>query len=206
MIHFPVICIDNFYNNPDEIRDYAMKQDFLESPGNYPGKRTKFLHEIDKDLYEEFSNKIKSIFYIQYQTNYIFNSVFWQVTTLDSNQLSPKNMGFIHTDIEFLAAGVIYLTPNFDRKLGTTFYKQTKDHRLNHSDLITMKKFYSTGEDDNFDEVIVKNNESYEEMFHIENVYNRLIFYDSSIPHSPSHYYMKDKTRLAQVFFVGKIK
>ena len=33
------ITIDNFYNNPDEVRDYILTQDF-NITGNFPGKRT----------------------------------------------------------------------------------------------------------------------------------------------------------------------
>ena len=39
-----IIC-DNFYSNVDEVRDYALKQDF-NVDGNYPGHRTKsFLND-----------------------------------------------------------------------------------------------------------------------------------------------------------------
>ena len=34
-----IIC-DNFYNNPEEVRNFALQQNF-EVKGNYPGNRTK---------------------------------------------------------------------------------------------------------------------------------------------------------------------
>jgi hypothetical protein len=202
MINFPTLCIDNFYNEPDKIREYALKQDFLESPGNYPGKRTRPLHELNKDLFIGFCSKLFSIYYSEIDIKWNVETSFWKVNTLHQDPKSPKNMGFIHED-GCLLAGVIYLSPGFDSKLGTTIYRQIKEKET--LNFLSVKKFYSTGEDDKFDDVITKNNSAFEEVARIGNVYNRLISFDGNIPHSPSHYYMKDETRLAQVFFVRNL-
>jgi hypothetical protein len=200
MKNFPTIVIDNFYNDPDKIRDFALKQDFLE-PGNYPGKRTKPLHEINKDLFIEFTSKLFSIYYYENITWNVETS-FWKVGTLDNDPLSPKNMGWIHED-GCLVAGVVYLSPGLNKNLGTTIYKQ-KNEIPKHN--MSMNKFYSNGEDDRFDEGIINNNSCYEETTRIHNEYNRLVCFDGKVPHSPSGYYMKDEIRLNQVFFIYEVK
>lgn len=203
MTRFPTICMDNFYNNPDAVREWALKQEFLDSPGNYPGKRTKELWEIDPKFFDIFGNKIFSLLYPNQNVRWRIQTTFWKVTTQDSDPLCPKNMGWIHTD-NCIFAGVIYLTPNFDRKLGTTIYKQVKfdEININHK---SMHSFYRDRIDNEFDDNIIKNNSMYEETITVENIYNRMICFDGQIPHSPSGYYMKDSIRLSQVFFVSEL-
>ena len=43
-----LIVVDNFYDNPDQVREFALAQQF-EVRGNYPGLRTKsFLNDSQK--------------------------------------------------------------------------------------------------------------------------------------------------------------
>jgi len=202
MINFPTVVVDNFYKEPDKIREFALKQDFLDSPGNYPGKRTKQLYELNTDLFVGFCSKLFSIYYPP-DIKWNVSTSFWKVGTLDFDPLSPKNMGWIHED-GCLAAGVVYLTPGFDNKLGTTIYKQVKEKEI--IDGKSMHKFYASNIDDNFDVNITKNNSAFEETTKISNQYNRLICFDGKISHSPSYYYMGNQTRLVQVFFVYNIE
>jgi hypothetical protein len=204
MKNFPTICIDNFYNNVDEIREFALSQDFLDSPGNYPGKRTKHIQELNPDLYQRFCEKIFSVYYDSGDVEWMVETNFWKVSTLDPDPSSPKNMGWIHEDGCFFA-GVVYLTPGFDANLGTTIYREVHE-KSNDIDFRCMKKFYSTGEDDGFDKGILQNNSRFVESARFNNVYNRLVGFDGKVYHSPSHYYMGDETRLVQVFFVKRIK
>lgn len=205
MRNFPTIIVDNFYKEPDKVREFALKQEYFDSTGEYPGKRTKYIHELNRDLFEGFCQKLFSIHYPQTDIKLNVNSQFWKVSTLDSDPLSPKNMGWIHID-GCLAAGVVYLTPGFNKELGTTIYKRNKKETIESVEYESMYKFYSSNIDENFDENIIKNNSSFEETTKISNLYNRFIWFDGNIPHSPSHYYMGDETRLVQVFFVFGIK
>ena len=52
---FPALCIDDFYPNPDEVRKFALEQNFYPADGGtYPGKRTDHLHELDEDFFNYF--------------------------------------------------------------------------------------------------------------------------------------------------------
>ena len=41
-----LIITDDFYNNPDETREWALRQPFNVA-GNFPGRRTKPVHDWD---------------------------------------------------------------------------------------------------------------------------------------------------------------
>lgn len=203
MIKFPTNIIDNFYNEPDKVREFALQQGYLNSPGNYPGKRTKELHELNKKLFQEFCEKLFSIYYDLNNLEWNVSTSFWKVSTIDNDPSSPKNMGWIHED-GCLFAGVVYLSPGLNKNLGTTIYKKIKNY--DNINVSAMHKFYSKGIDEGFDEAIVNNNNRFEETTKICNQYNRLISFDGTVPHSPSHYYMENEVRINQVFFVHNIK
>ena len=45
---FPILCQDDFFDNPDEIREYALSLDYKsDENGHWPGVRTRPLHEIN---------------------------------------------------------------------------------------------------------------------------------------------------------------
>lgn len=208
MVNFPTICVDNFYNDPDKVRNFALELEYYPSNGQYPGTRTKLLHEIDENLFQIFCGKLLSLYYPNDDSlRCNITTGFWKVGAQDPNPLSPKNIGWIHQDV-CLFAGVIYLTPNIDRSLGTSIYilKENYDHNISkEKNFISKNKFYAKGIDDNFDQAILENNSRFEETTKFYNVYNRMVSFDSQSFHSPSNYYTKDETRLAQVFFVGEL-
>ena len=52
-INCPYLVIDNFYNDPDKIREFVLKQEF-KIRGNYPGQRTlSFASENIKERYKQ---------------------------------------------------------------------------------------------------------------------------------------------------------
>lgn len=205
MKKFPLICVDNFYKNPEEIRQFALKQNFFVS-GNYPGKRTENIDLLNKDIFQQFCEKFFSICYDRTISNFEIDTRFWLTTSLSENPKSPKNNGWIHTD-NYHLGGVIYLSPGLDLNLGTTFYEQIKkidkESQFNYNKAVS--NFYCNGKDYEFDKMILEHNSHYTETAKIGNVFNRLVSFDASTPHSPSHYYMGKDIRLAQVFFVKQI-
>ena len=38
---FPITCYDNFYENPDYIREFALSLDYSPESGTFPGVRSK---------------------------------------------------------------------------------------------------------------------------------------------------------------------
>ena len=62
MKHFPLTVVDDFFKNPDYIREFALKQEYFPSKGGrFPGERTRELRHIDEDLRQKITQKIFAI-------------------------------------------------------------------------------------------------------------------------------------------------
>ena len=55
---FPILCVDDFYTNPDEVREFALSLEYNGKEGNFPGMRTKELHLINEKFFGSFLFKI----------------------------------------------------------------------------------------------------------------------------------------------------
>jgi hypothetical protein len=210
--YFPSICVDNFYDDPDKIREFALSLDYYPSDtGAWPGKRTKLLHEIDENFFKNFCIKVLSLYY-----DFNLSRVDWEIATsfqliepYDPKEDSLKNKGFIHIDKDNIFAGVVYLTPNANSKCGTSLYKVIdqdiidKDLNLSFGEDIK-SKFYKHGIDENFDQEFTSFNSAFEETVRFNNEYNRMISFDSSVYHAANSFY-SETPRLTQVFFVKSI-
>lgn len=202
---FPTLCIDNFYDDPNKVRDFALSLDYHDSNGRYPGKRTNLLHEIDKKFFDDFCLKFFSLYY-----NFNSATVEWTVETefqlihtFEENKNSPKNKGWIHIDTSSILAGVIYLTPEIDEDCGTSVF-DIIDENLPLNGIDVKTAFYEKGIDNNYDETLLKYNSCFKETIKFKNIYNRLISYDGTSYHGVNSFYSKEP-RLTQVFFVKKI-
>jgi hypothetical protein len=212
MKHFPSFCIDNFYPNPDIIREFALSQKFTDSVnGKWPGKRTEELQLLDENLFDAFCSKLLSIFY-----DYNKAKVSWKIET--SFQLIPpfssiktdiKNTGWIHSDgVSGIFAGVIYLSKDAELTTGTSIFRLKNTEDLNEilARTVTAKnEFYAKGIDNNYDEELLKHNESFEETIRYNNVYNRLVAWHGEDWHGVNSFHNSMESRLTQVFFVSEI-
>ena len=60
---FPTTCIDNFYKDPDGVRNFALSLEYNDNAGNFPGVRTDNLKNIDEQFYKQSVNKLLSLFF-----------------------------------------------------------------------------------------------------------------------------------------------
>ena len=207
MIHIPATCVDNFYTEPDRVREFALKQIFHPSTGTWPGSRTACLSQIDPNFFQSFCNKVFSVFANPNDIKkYYIVSSFQLIDKFDNDPNSPKNKGWIHYDQDCLFAGIIYLTPGADLNSGTSIFKLVNDSTLDN-DSYCKQDFY-LGKDipGNYDETLLKHNGSYVETIRFNNLYNRLICFDSSQPHGVNTFYTSGDPRLTQVFFVHELE
>jgi hypothetical protein len=230
MLKFPVACVDDFYDNPDEVRKFALSLDYdneQNATGFYPGIRTKSLHEIDNKFFDMFCNKMFSVFYDLSNPNLTLQwevfTTFHKMPSFGKTKNDLRNTGWVHQDPHVILAGVIYLNPNAPLDTGTSMYRIKNPDTFNleniHRDEYHKKKveFYKmkdpiycdtiTEEEHNlYNDAVCKNNDLFEETIRVNNVYNRMTIYDSSNWHRPVSYYMdSDEPRLTQVFFVNKL-
>ena len=207
-MHFPTLCVDNFYPYPERVRRLALEQEFIKADdGRWPGKRTKNLHEIDEVLFNHFCDKLFSIFF-DFETcgrvNWNVETSFQLIEPYDEDPNSVRNTGWIHTDKSGgVLAGVIYLTPDANLDSGTSLYRLKNEDTIDDSDVKT--SFYKDGIDKNYEELLKKHNSSFEETTRFNNVYNRLAMWEGTQWHGVNSFYSKTP-RLTQVFFVNKIE
>ncbi|WP_047534909.1 DUF6445 family protein [Methylotenera sp. N17] len=203
---YPVTIVENFYNNPDSVRTFALNQKYQFrhqiKNANYvfPGCRTKDISLINKPLFESVSKKIISLFH-----NVEHDYMRWSITTSFQSVSEDYGRGVIHTDHNTVFAAVLYLAPNAPLQSGTSLFKP-------NANFDEEKYQWCLKENDKrFDEGKLVMDTSYHSMFdeivRVNNVYNTLILYEGRHYHAANEFFgktLKD-SRLAQVFFVSKI-
>ncbi|MGV3580915.1 MAG: DUF6445 family protein [Methylophilus sp.] len=203
---YPVTIVENFYENPDAVRTFALNQKYQfrhqlkKAEYVFPGCRTKDISLINKPLYENVSKKIISLFH-----NAEHDHMRWLITTSFQSVSAEYGRGVIHADQNTIFAAVVYLTPEAPLEAGTSIFKPNKsfdeekyqwclkenDKRFDKGEIIMDTSYHSM-----FDEIV-----------RINNVYNTLILYEGRHYHAANQFFgktLKD-SRLAQVFFVSKI-
>lgn len=211
MKKFPVTIVDNFYENPDLVRNYALSLPYQPSKiGGYPGSRTKLLSIENERFVKIFSKKLFSLFFDYETTNLVWNmeTNFQKINSFSSEENDIKNSGWIHVDTDTVFAGVIYLNPNPKPNWGTSIYT-LKPGESDDCPQKTKFLHYSGSKDFNENDYKIEktiNNNKFAESVRIENVYNRLIIFEGGVPHGvPSYYSDDDEPRLTQVFFVKNL-
>jgi hypothetical protein len=205
MKNFPALCVDNFYEDPDKIRDFALSQKFtLTENGRYPGKRTDPIYMLKPKMFDQFCEKLFSIYYDFGKSQ----DVTWRVETnfqliepYSADKNSYKNVGWIHQDVDCIFAGIIYLNPSVDRSCGTSIFELKPDCEYDHNQ-DKRKELYDAGIEDGYEEAIKKHNDCFVETIRFDNAYNRLVSFDGKSYHGANNFFNGDEPRLTQVFFV----
>ena len=173
-----LIVVDQFYNDPDDVRRFALQQPFTET-GNYPGARTvSFINESVRSTLQDVLRSGGGNILDIYGGNF-------QITT-------AADRTWIHHDGPCGKwAGVLYLTPDAPYTAGTGLYrlKATGEHFTDNRE----KHNYPSQDYTKWD------------LFdRIGNKYNRLILYRSDLFHASLDYFGDnlENGRLFQVFFI----
>lgn len=183
------IVIDNFYSNPDEVREFALKQDFNVT-GNFPGARTApFLNDSVKSHIE------KHIVPLHGEITWLnveYTGAFQYATQYDRS--------WIHADQHNKWAGVLYLTPNAPLSGGTGLFK----HKATGA--YKMPRLDDGSVNQELVDVIYQDSQDmtkWEMTDFIGNVYNRLVIYQGDLFHTSLDYFGTDmyNGRLFQTFF-----
>jgi hypothetical protein len=176
-----LIIVDDFYNDPDEVRAMALKADFSVR-GNYPGQRTQpFLNDYIKEKIEAMVQSS-----VRDWSEDIANGAFQYTTCRDRT--------WIHADHTNNWGGVIYLTPNAPASSGTGFYKHIE----------TSCCYYP--EDETLQRLCDSESQDYTKWLKLDtvaNVYNRLILFAANRFHASQDYFgtSLENGRLFQTFF-----
>jgi len=181
-----VWIVDNFYEDPDSIREFALKQSYHQGGigKGYIGNRTwqQFLFPGLKESFENIMGK-KITGWEGYDMNGRFQ---WGLAG------APQVW---HCDSQ-MWGGMLYLTPDPPFAYGTTMYANKKTRARTYRDKGWDASWYEPG-DCHLD------GQDFEPVDVLGNVYNRLVIFDAACIHSASGYFggVKDNCRLWQMFF-----
>lgn len=195
-----LLIVDKFYKNPDEIREFAMQQEFASDLRFYKGQRTKerFLWPYLKEEFERLLGR-PIIDWLDQPANGCFQITGYQDPLV------------YHSDAQSYAAA-IYLTPFAPASAGTSFWRDKKYHvrrPTNHP--LEFDRFSSDQEriqvgDEVYSEYNILHPDNWELVDKVGLIYNRLAIWDAKMIHSASTYEglvseVVDKARLVQLFF-----
>ncbi len=186
-----LIVLDDFYVNVDDVRNFALSQNF-DVKGNYPGNRTKSFTSAEmKDFLDsKISNLIGKITLWPMEPE-SYNGSFQYATSREKT--------WIHVDSNNNWAAVVYLTPDAPLSGGTAIFRHKKHGTVRnwyHNSPLSKEVNDDLGRDS-------QDYTKWEIVDRIGNVYNRMILFDSTQYHASVDYFgteLKD-SRLFQVFF-----
>ena len=185
-----IIVVDNFYMNPDLVRNYAINNlSFLESD-YHRGKRSDSKFILNGTL-EKFEEILGRKIYNWNNPNYA-NGIFQYCTSTDPI--------VYHVDSQNYAA-MVYLTPNAPLQTGTATYKSVYTNQTKFDDFNSEqynKTFKGLSNELNF-----YDKTSFEMVDNIANVYNRLVLFNSKNIHAAVNYFGDtiDNSRFFHLFF-----
>jgi hypothetical protein len=201
-LHFPITVVDDFFEYPDEVREFALQQEYFSDVENkWPGKRTKSLHGLNSVFFNNTINKVFSLFYNLEKIN-----ISW-VTKAHFQKVDGKyQKGWIHTDFN-ICTGIVYLSKS-KNKCGTTIYRPIDP--INTILKNTDKKCESFNDTDlipNTNDFMLENNKQFRPTVTVQEEYNRLVLFDGNLFHGANEFYgdEDDSTRLTLVFFIEQI-
>jgi hypothetical protein len=199
-----ILIIDNFYLEPDRIRKFALDQEFKNckqaaAGGNWPGERSKFLHNLDATISDEFHNAFLG--------NLLENNPIKHSGYMETNfQICYETDGdsWVHYDTpswNCTHVGVVYLTPNPPKNSGTLFYELDDTYKQEFDEYAARNNNLWTGLNRDQDR------DEFEKFFkltmEIPNKYNRAIIYGPNMWHKSDRYFgtTPENARLFQPFF-----
>jgi len=208
MKKFPITIVDNFYETPNLVRNFALSCDWTKTDGAWPGQRTQQLSVIDSDFFNLFSSKLISLFYDfdKSAVEWSIDTSFQKVSCFSSKKEDIKNDGWIHAD-NCIFSGVIYLNPNPKPGWGTSIYSLKPGEEKELQQELKFDHYLGKEIDEKEYELQKRsNNDKFVETVRINNVYNRLILFEGGEYHGvPTFYSDESEERLTQVFFVNAL-
>jgi len=127
MKNMKTITLDNFFNNPEEIRNLALSLNYRKRNDDeyFEGIRSHMIKEINEDLYKNVCDKILTEYYGKSPVSYNADVFFHQTNENDKKDTQWLN-DKVHTD-NGMIAGIIYLTPGAPIECGTQTYLKKDD-------------------------------------------------------------------------------
>lgn len=169
--------VDNFYEDPDEVRSFALRQKYFPGEGAV-GHRTRkqFFFKGVKEKFEEIMGK-KILNEGEHSWYYPGINGRFQYCEAGTKRV-------YHCDEQQYAA-LVYLTPDAPPECGTTFFRHKKTKRRHNREIN-----WASGEGQLvFPGDTFLDKTRYEQVDVVGNVYNRCVIFDGGLIHSASDYF-----------------
>ena len=179
-----LFVIDDFYSNPNEVRNFACSQEYIDGGigKGFIGTRTKeqFLFSGLKEKFEDImGRKIRE----------------WESHGMNGRfQYCIAGEPLVYHCDDQTWAGMLFLTPDAPFECGTSFFAHKKT-RARHSSDPKLTEAFLTGT--HLDKT------PYQPVDVIGNVFNRLVIFDAHLLHAASEYFGSNinNGRLFHIFF-----
>lgn len=189
-----VIVIDDFYKNPNKIREYALQLTYQDPENHgavgYRSEKGRKILNGTKELFEKLLDKSIPHGNSHGEWNYSTNGCFqW---------CNAKVPIVYHADSQEYA-GIVYLTPDAPPNCGTSFFRHKK-YKIRDFTIFNKSDWYNSilnYKEPNLDKT------QWEIVDSIGNVYNRLVIFNARYIHAVTEYFGEDinNSRLFQLFF-----
>jgi len=185
--------VDNFYTDPDSVREYGLMQNFFSGEGAV-GMRTR-----KQFLFDGLKERFEDIMQIKIANSTAKGHGWYDDGINGRFQSCPAGtkMVFHHDSQQW--AGIVFLSPDAYPHSGTGFYKH-RETGIRHRDEINFETGFGTSI---YDLNLHIDPSPYEKIETVANVYNRLILFDGGLIHSGENYFGWDieSSRFFQIFF-----
>jgi len=190
-----LLVVDEFYKDPDAIREFALAQEYGSDLDYFKGLRSKerFLFPWQR---EEFSRLLgtPTTAWLEHGTN----GVFQQTSQED-------NLVWHHDGQDY--AGAVYLNPDGGPEDGTSFWQHIADgvrRKPTHPYEVRRLEKYGPeaikdAEASVYDPYNLEHPDSWQLVDQVAGIYNRLVLWDASLIHSATSYV--NGPRLVHLFF-----
>lgn len=189
-LYFPTTIIDNFFDDPDMVVDFAKSLEYKKDPlGIWPGLRTYNLLDINPSFFHMTLNRFFNLFYK--------TARFYEVDMRFQKIQKQYGKGWVHMD-DTMLTNIVYLTKNANSNSGTSIYKpRTVDCFMKNGD---RKVDFYLGKIHDDEMYRKENNDQFEESIVVKNQYNRLLSFEGHLIHSANDF--EDEERLTLIWFV----
>ena len=223
-----IVVVDHFYNDPDEVRNWAIGECHFQEPGTHGA--VGYRCEADRKFFTNAKECIESVMNGKVEEGTQEGG--WEYPTNGCFQWCPSGTPIAYHCDSQQYAGVLFLTPNAPTNTGTSLYK----HKATGIDWMPQTdeecwKYFScswetlhnaifgkySGEKGvpdpnppNNPKKLLRTHESnyldgtqFEKTDEVSNIYNRLVIFDAKKIHAATNYFGDNihDSRLFQLFF-----
>jgi hypothetical protein len=209
-MNYPSLQVNNFFENPSYIKEFAESLAYEKPPGNYPGLRAEAKDEQSHDLIQKINWRILRLLYpdynqfknLTYETTSSFQKIRYEDAEAHILNKEHPGKGWIHGDHESKFTAIVYLSEN--NFCGTALYSQKSGFNYATCDPTPKIEYYNKSPNLNMDDYYKELN-NHLNQFKLDclfnSSYNKLVGFDGSNLHGAMLNLKPNEERLTFISF-----